>query len=85
MNAVRGILPRGGTILGTSNRGNPFSYPLKRDGQVELADVSERVVDNFKKIGAEALIAVGGDGTLKIARRLNDCGMPVIGVSYNFV
>lgn len=80
MNAVRGILPRGGTILGTSNRGNPFAYPVRENGQVNLVDVSRRVVDNFRKVGAEALIAVGGDGTLKIARRLNDYGMPMIGV-----
>jgi len=80
MNAVRGILPRGGTILGTSNRGNPFAYPVREKGEVRLVDVSQRVIENFKKIGAEVLIAVGGDGTLKIARQLNDLGMPVVGV-----
>jgi ATP-dependent phosphofructokinase / diphosphate-dependent phosphofructokinase len=77
---VQGILPRGGTILGTSNRGNPFSYPVKVDGKVCLQDVSQRVLNNFRQLGAQAMIAVGGDGTLKIARRLNEMGLPVVGV-----
>ena len=77
---VRGLLPRGGTILGTSNRGNPFHYPLETEGKTEMIDASGRVVDNFRKTGAEALIVVGGDGTLKIARRLNEMGVPVVGV-----
>ncbi|MDW7646230.1 MAG: 6-phosphofructokinase [Desulfuromonadales bacterium] len=78
--SVRGILPRGGTILGTSNRGNPFQYPREIDGKSALVDVSAEVVQNFKAIGADALIAVGGDGTLKIARALNERGIPVVGV-----
>ncbi|BCA79456.1 6-phosphofructokinase [Desulfuromonas sp. AOP6] len=78
--SVRGILPRGGTILGTSNRGNPFQYPREIDGKTTLVDVSDEVIQNFKAIGADALIAVGGDGTLKIARALNERGIPVVGV-----
>ncbi len=78
--SVRGILQRGGTILGTSNRGNPFSYPVERDGEAVQEDVSSRVLQNFREIGADALIAVGGDGTLKIARQLHDLGLPVVGV-----
>lgn len=80
LQAVRGILPRGGTILGTSNRGNPFAYPARKGDEIELTDVSGRVVENFRHSGAEALIAVGGDGTLKIARQLNALGLPVVGV-----
>ena len=80
LQAVRGILPLGGTILGTSNRGNPFQYPLHEGGEVKLADVSARVVSNFRSLGADALIAVGGDGTLKIALRLGELGVPVVGV-----
>ncbi len=80
LQAVRGILPRGGTIIGTSNRGNPFAFPVKEGGQVKLADVSELVLKNFRDLGAEALIAVGGDGTLKISRQLGDLGLPVVGV-----
>lgn len=78
--AVRGILPRGGTILGTSNRGNPLAYPVTSDGKTELVDISDEVVANFHALGADALIAVGGDGTLKIARALQDKGMPMVGI-----
>jgi 6-phosphofructokinase 1 len=80
LKAVRGILQRGGTILGTSNRGDPFAYPVERNGKVVLEDVSARVFKNFKKIGADVLIVVGGDGSLKIARRFGDLGIRVIGV-----
>jgi 6-phosphofructokinase 1 len=81
LTAVRGILPLGGTILGTSNRGNPFRYPIRgQSGEIELQDVSERVVANFKRLGADSLVVVGGDGTLSIARRLNDLGVPMVGV-----
>jgi 6-phosphofructokinase 1 len=80
LDSVRGILPRGGTILGTSNRGNPFKFPVVVNGQTELRDISEQVVENFKSIGADVLIAVGGDGTLKIAQGLYDQGLPVVGV-----
>lgn len=80
LNSVRGILQRGGTILGTSNRGNPFSYPVDRNGKIELVDVSSEAIENFRKIGAEVLIAVGGDGTLKIAQGLYEAGLPVVGV-----
>ena len=80
LNAVRGILPRGGTILGTSNRGNPFAYPVREGDRVRLVDVSAEVVERFRGLGAEALIAVGGDGTLKIAQQLNSRGLSVVGV-----
>ena len=80
LESVRGILPRGGTILGTSNRGNPLAYPVEKEGETRLVDVSGQVVRNFRDLGAEALIAVGGDGTLKIARRLQDLGIPMVGV-----
>ncbi len=80
LDSVRGILPRGGTILGTSNRGNPFSYPVERDGETRLEDLSAEVVENFHSLGADALIAVGGDGTLKIALELQKLGVPMVGV-----
>lgn len=78
--SVRGILPRGGTILGTSNRGNPLAYPVTENGEQRLVDVSDEVVHNFRRTGADTLIAVGGDGTLKIARILQDKGMPMVGI-----
>jgi len=80
LGAVRGILPRGGTMLGTSNRGNPLAYPVNKVSGTQLVDVSAEVLANFRTLGADALIAIGGDGTLKIARRLQDLGMPMVGV-----
>ncbi|SHI43812.1 6-phosphofructokinase [Malonomonas rubra DSM 5091] len=80
LDSVRGILPRGGTIIGTSNRGNPFSYPVEVNGKLELQDVSDSVIEAFRQTGAEVLIAVGGDGTLKIAHGLYEKGLPVVGV-----
>ncbi|EAT15911.1 6-phosphofructokinase [Desulfuromonas acetoxidans] len=80
LKAVRGILQLGGTILGTSNHGNPLHYPVMEDGEVHWMDVSSQVVEHFNSIGADALIAVGGDGTLKIAQRLYELGMNVVGI-----
>lgn len=80
LDSVRGILPRGGTILGTSNRGNPFSYPVERHGETRLEDVSDLVLETFLQLQADVLIAVGGDGTLKIAQGLFEKGLPVVGV-----
>lgn len=73
---VDGILTRGGTILGTSNRSDPFAYVV--DG--EETDVSERVVENFRALGLDALISVGGDGSMRIAQRLGERGLPIVGV-----
>jgi phosphofructokinase-like protein len=73
-------LPRGGTILGTSNRGNPLAYPVEKNGETRLIDLSAEVVTNFQQLGVDALIAVGGDGTLKIARALQEKGLPMVGV-----
>ncbi len=81
LDAVRGILPRGGTILGTTNRGNPFAYPVQQpDGSYIQTDISDRIVENAKALGLDALIAVGGEGSLKIALQLSEKGLPVVGV-----
>jgi 6-phosphofructokinase 1 len=77
---VSGILPRGGTILGTTNRGNPFKYKSVENGQEVCRDVSPQVLANIKKLGIDALIVVGGDGTQKIALNLAHCGVNVVGV-----
>lgn len=77
---VRGILPRGGTILGTTNRGNPFDYPVEVDGTIVRRDVSDRVVDNIRTLGLDAIVAVGGDGSLKIALELAKKGVAIVGV-----
>lgn len=80
LESVRGILPRGGTILGTSNRGNPFSHPVERDGKVEMVDISDRVVEKIRSAGLDALIVIGGEGSLKIGLELLHKGVPVVGV-----
>jgi 6-phosphofructokinase 1 len=77
---ISGILPRGGTILGTSNRGNPFSYPVNENGVTSVKDVSRQLIENTRKLGIDALIVVGGDGTMKIALELGKRGIPVVGV-----
>jgi ATP-dependent phosphofructokinase / diphosphate-dependent phosphofructokinase len=73
---VTGILRLGGTILGTTNRGDPFAYPTK-DGK---ADYSDRVVETFAQMGLDALVVIGGDGTLAIAHQFYLKGIPVVGV-----
>ncbi|MCB2212517.1 ATP-dependent 6-phosphofructokinase [bacterium] len=79
--AVRGILPKGGTILGTTNRGNPFEYEIKSpDGEKRVVDLSDRCMENFESLELDALIAIGGDGTQHISQRFFEKGMPVIGV-----
>jgi ATP-dependent phosphofructokinase / diphosphate-dependent phosphofructokinase len=79
--AVRGIAHTGGTILGTTNRGDPFNYPVLQDGKMVPMDLSGRVVSRFEELGCEALIALGGDGSMNLATRLMARGLPrVIGV-----
>ena len=77
---VRDILPRGGTILGTSNHADPFRYVVKKDGVEVETDVSARVMENFHGLGLEGLISIGGDGSMRIAKRFMDMGMPIVGV-----
>jgi 6-phosphofructokinase 1 len=77
---VRGILPRGGTILGSANRGNPYARKVIRDGQEVTIDVSDEIIKGISKLKLEALLVLGGDGTLHIAHELSQKGVPVIGV-----
>jgi phosphofructokinase-like protein len=78
--SVSGILPRGGTILGTTNRGNPFEYKLVEGGREVVRDLSPRVLDNARTLGLDALIVVGGDGTQKIGLEFCRRGLAVVGV-----
>jgi 6-phosphofructokinase 1 len=80
LNDVSGILPRGGTILGTTNRGNPFSYRITNDGHESVHDFSDEVIRNAKIMGLDAVIVIGGDGTQKIGLDLAAKGLPVVGV-----
>lgn len=77
---VEDILPKGGTILGAANRGNPFARRVTRDGQEVIEDVSDQVIAKIRKLNLDALIVVGGDGTLSIARDLFHKGVPTVGV-----
>ncbi len=79
--AVRGITHLGGTILGTTNRGNPFRWPTPGpDGALVETDRSADLVAAFRASGFDALVSIGGDGSLKIAHDLWRQGLPVVGV-----
>ncbi len=79
--SVRGITHLGGTILGTTNRGNPLEYPVvAEDGTVELVDRTPELVQKLRDLEIDALVAIGGDGSMKIAHRLSELGFPVVGV-----
>ena len=78
---VEGIYSTGGTILGSTNKGNPFSRPVENlAGEIQIVDVSDKILQNFNRMGFDCHIAIGGDGSLDIAHRFAEKGMPVIGV-----
>ncbi|MFQ5707521.1 MAG: 6-phosphofructokinase [bacterium] len=78
---VSGILNLGGTILGTSNKGDPFHYPEEDlDGKIKIVDESVRVVRNYKRWGLDAVVAIGGDGTMNISHKLSQTGLNIVGV-----
>ncbi|TXH90283.1 MAG: ATP-dependent 6-phosphofructokinase [Rhodoferax sp.] len=78
---VRGIAHLGGTIIGTTNKGNPFHYPVAQpDGSLKDTDRSDELLGWFKAQGIDALVSIGGDGSLTIADALHKKGLPVVGV-----
>ena len=77
---VSGILTLGGTILGTSNRADPFKVPIVKGKKVFFADHSDQAIEHFRQWGLDVLVAVGGDGTLSIANQLCRKGIPVVGI-----
>lgn len=78
---VRGITHLGGTILGTTNRGNPLKFPIKNlDGKVEEIDRSDEIIRGFLLHSLDALISIGGDGSMDIANALSRKGLRVVGV-----
>jgi phosphofructokinase-like protein len=78
---VQHALARGGTMLGSSNRANPFAYPLTLpDGRVEIMDVSEKILKNLARLDLEGLIVVGGDGTMSFSKKFVDKGARIVGV-----
>ena len=81
LKAVSGILHEGGTILKSSNKDNLFNYPVRQDdGTIEYKDISDDAIKNLKYLGVDALIVIGGDGTLTSARDFSRKGIPIIGV-----
>ena len=81
LRSVRDILPLGGTILGTTNKGNPFDYrEIDADGTSVTHDHSDKVVSNFKRLELDVLFVVGGEGTLMIAHEFSRKGLPVIAI-----
>ena len=79
--SVRGIVHQGGTIIGTTNRGNPTAYPVRRDdGTWTETDRTAELVGLFTKHGIDALVTVGGDGSMTIAKHLHEAGLRLVGV-----
>src|SRR5688500_16458639 len=79
--SVRGIAHLGGTILRSTNRGSPFHYPVRQpDGSFVEIDRSDELVETAKRLGIDAIVTIGGDGSLEIAQRLVDKGMCMVGV-----
>jgi len=78
---VSGILPRGGTILGTTNRDNPFKFAVEENGELVYYDMRDKVVENLQEHDIEALVVIGGDGSLNIGAKLaRECSIKVVGV-----
>ena len=78
---VAGLIGEGGTLLGTSNKGDPWHFPLRQaDGTLVISDVSERILEQIRHAALDVLMVVGGDGSMHIAQRFVERGVRVIGV-----
>ena len=77
---VSGILTQGGTILGTSNIANPFRYPVRKGKKFVFHDYSQEAIENLKRLKLDALVCIGGDGTLSIAECFIKKGIPIVGI-----
>ncbi|MCA9751344.1 MAG: 6-phosphofructokinase [Gemmatimonadetes bacterium] len=77
---VRGILQTGGSILRCSNRGDPFRFPKQTDSGWVREDRSGEVIEKCQTLGLDGLVVIGGDGSLGIAYRLFEKGLPVVGI-----
>ena len=78
---VAGILVQGGTILGTTNKGGPFAYPVKdAQGNWTTIDVSDQMIRKLQFLGVDAVINIGGDGSQRISKALYEKGLNIIGV-----
>lgn len=78
---TKDILTLGGTVLGTTNKGNPFAYrEFDEAGQIVVRDLSAQAMDTFHSLGLDCLFVVGGEGTLELAHKFQQMGMPVVGI-----
>lgn len=77
---VSGILAKGGTILGSSNKGDPFHWPEEVNGKIKIVDRSKDALKNYQAWDLDAIVAIGGDGTMHIANYLCEMGMNIVGV-----
>jgi len=77
---VSGILATGGTILGSSNKGDPFHWPEEFDGKINIVNRSKEAMKNYHAWDLDVVIAIGGDGTMHITHQLSKMGMNVVGV-----
>ncbi|MHB8093723.1 MAG: 6-phosphofructokinase [Candidatus Aminicenantales bacterium] len=79
-NDVSGILTLGGTILGASKESDPYAYPVRRGGTTVFKDYHLKAIRTIRDLGVDSLVCIGGDGTLGIAHRLMNDGVPIVGV-----
>ncbi|MCP5063311.1 MAG: ATP-dependent 6-phosphofructokinase [Ignavibacteriae bacterium] len=77
---VSGILSQGGSILGSSNKGDPFHWPEEVGDEIQIFDRSKKALRNYEAWNLDAVIAIGGDGTMHISKKLSDMGMNIVGV-----
>lgn len=78
--SVYGILTQGGTILGAASRANPFLYSKSQRGSKVTLNVTPRVLERIRELELDAVVVIGGDGTMRIARELHEMGAPLVGV-----
>ena len=79
--AVAGIHVQGGTIIGSTNKGGPFAWPIKNnDGSWDYVDRSDEMIRKLQYLGVDAVISIGGDGSQKISQTLYEKGLNIIGV-----
>jgi phosphofructokinase-like protein len=77
---VLGIINQGGTILGTSNKGDPFHYPMGERNNLRIVDASDQVLNTYRNLQLDVLFTIGGDGTQIIAQKFSEMGLNVIGI-----
>ncbi|MEE9348944.1 MAG: ATP-dependent 6-phosphofructokinase [Flavobacteriaceae bacterium] len=77
---VSGILAQGGSILGSSNKGDPFHWPEEVGDEIKIMNRSKKAMRNYEAWNLDAVIAIGGDGTMHISNKLSKMGMNIVGV-----